>query len=300
MTQNKIGHFFVYFRRMMKFYDLRAKAVPQVLFVLLLAATLGLRIASVPIIMDYTIYFQQLANTLQDVFSSESINDPAVIIEKILEIQNSVMFSQVMSLSLKILGLMAVQQVFLMILSFFYLGAYLCDLESEGSSFSCYIRKFKRALPRYIGFNLIFYLTAVILLITGLFLFALVSAFIPVLYFATGFIAAVLIPVGLFIIQVIFIFKDITFLDTGVTVLRNLKLSAQLSAGNRMMIARNIIFIECLNLLIRIFVVESQMVSLFIISFFEVIIILIKQRLIALMYLSRTRRIRDISTPVAG
>lgn len=295
MTKNKIGHFLYYFRRMMKFYDLKAKAVPQVLFVILLGISFGFRIAAQPLVLDYSIYLQQLANTYKDILSSGNVNDTSMIIESVLAIQNTDMFSQVITLSLKVIGLIALQQVFLMILAFFYLGAYLCDLESEGSSFSSYIYKFAKALPRFIGFNLIFYLVIIILFIAVIFLLTLASSVLPVLFIVMNFIT-ILLPAGWFVIQVIFIFKDITFLDTGVSIWRNFKISAQLSAGNRMMIGRNIIFIVFLNLLIGMFTVESQLVSMFIISFLEVIILLIKQRLIALMYLTRTRRIKE--TPV--
>lgn len=278
------------------FYDLKAKGVPQVIFVLLLAVSFGFMLIARPVILDYSIYLQQLNNTYMDIFSSGSANDPSAIYRSALEIQNSETFYRLLSASLKIIGLFALQQLLLMLLSFFYLGAYLCDLESEGSTFSCYIRKFLKALPRFVGFNLIFYMAVVILLFALVFLFALASTLMQVLIFALGFIT-LLIPVGWFIVQVIFIFKDITFLDTGVTIWRNFKLSMQLSKGNRVMIARNIIFIELLYLLIRMFTVESQLISMFIISFLEVIILLIKQRLIALMYISRTRKIEE--TPAA-
>ncbi|NLM11860.1 MAG: hypothetical protein GX213_14030 [Clostridiaceae bacterium] len=292
MKANRIGHFFIYFKRMMKFHDLKAKGVPQVIFVLLLAISFGFIIAIKPVIMDYTIYLQQFYNTYMDILSSGSNSDPSAFFGSILELQNSNLFSQLMSVSMKILGVVTLQQILLMLLSFFYLGAYLCDLESEGSSLSCYIRKFTKALPRFIGFNLIFYLAVIIIFAVGLFLLAMASVVLPVLYLALSFITF-LLPAGWFIIQVIFIFKDITFLDTGVSIWRNFRLSMQLSAGNRMIIAKNIFFIVFLNFLIRMFTVESQLVSLFIISFLEVIILLIKQRLIALMYLSRTRRIKE-------
>lgn len=276
---------------MMKFYDIKARGVPQVLFVLLLAVSFGFILLVRPMVMDYTILLQQVYNTYLDILSSES-NDPSALFRNITELQNSEMFAGLISVSLKIIGYMLLQQILLNLLSYFYMGAYLCDLENEGSSFSCYLRKFLKALPRFIGFNLIFYLILTVLFTAVTFLIALAAAFIPFLYFASGFIVF-LIPAAWFIIQVIFIFKDIAFLDTGVSIWRNFRLSAQLSAGNRFTIAKNIVFIVFLNLLIRMFTIGSQLASLFIISFFEVIILLIKQRLITLMYLSRTRRINQ-------
>ncbi|UZQ86340.1 hypothetical protein ODU73_000766 [Thermoclostridium stercorarium] len=289
MVQNKVQPFFIYFKKMMKFYDLKARGVPQVLFVLLLAVSFGLVLLVRPLVLDYTIYVQQVYNAYMDILSSENAEDPSLLFKKIMELQNSETFSQLMSSSVKIIGFSLLQQILLKLLSYFYLGAYLCDLEYERPSMSCYLRKFLKALPRFIGFNLFFYLGLVIVFIAVTFLFALITALVPVLYFAVNLVIF-LIPVVWFIIQVIFIFKDITFLDTGVSIWRNFRLSAGLSSGNRFTIAKNIIFIVCLNLVIQMFSFESQLVTLFIVSFLEVIILLIKQRLIALMYLSRTRR----------
>lgn len=295
MTQNKVGHFSIYFRRMIKFYDLKANAVPKILFILLLAVSFGFRVASQPVVMDYTIYFEQLVNTYQDVLSSGTVNDASTFIRSMMDLQNSEAYAKVISLSLNIIGIIAIQRIILNILLFFYLGAYLCDLESNGSSFAFYIRKFAKALPRYLAFNLIFYLALILLLFAGAFIFALVSAILPIFGFLL-YLVMPLLTVGWFIIDVIFVFKNITFLDTGVSVWRNFKISAQLSYGNRMMIARNIFFIEILKLMIGMFTVESRLVSMFIISFFEVIILLIRQRLVALMYLSRTRKIGETTS----
>lgn len=293
MLQNKIAPLFFYFKRIVKFYDIKARGVPQVLFVLLLAASFGLSLAIRPFAVDYSIYLQQVYNTYMDILSSESINDTSALLGSIIGLQNSEMFSRLISVSLKILGFTLLQEILLNVLAYFYLGAYLCDLESGTSSFSGYLRKVAKALPRYAVFNIIFYVALIIVFAFALFIFAVISSFIPVFYFAVNLVIY-LIPVAWFVVRVIFVFKDITFLDTGVSVWRNFRLSAELSAGNRMMIARNIFFIVFLNLLIRIFTVESQLVSLFIISFLEIIILLIKQRLIALMYLTRTRKMNDI------
>lgn len=298
MIQNKIGHFFVYLRRMMKFYDIKARGVPQVLFVLLLAVSFGFVILLQPIALDYNIYVQQVYNTYIDILSSENIEDSSVLLKSLLELRNSEMFLELIAISLKIIGYMLLQQILMKILAYFYMGAYLCDLENEGFSFACYFRKFLKAFPRYAGFNIIFYLVLFLVFIAVIFIYILLTAFIPILSFASGFVVY-LIPLAWFIIQVIFIFKDIVFLDTGVSIWRNFRLSVQLSAGNRSIIAKNIIFIVFLNMLIRMFTFKSMLVSLFVVSFLEVIILLIRQRLVVLMYLSRTRRI-NANTVVEG
>lgn len=64
MVQNKVQPFFIYFKKMMKFYDLKARGVPQVLFVLLLAVSFGLVLLVRPLVLDYTIYVQQVYNAI--------------------------------------------------------------------------------------------------------------------------------------------------------------------------------------------------------------------------------------------
>ena len=53
-----------------------------------------------------------------------------------------------------------------------------------------------------------------------------------------------LISILWFLIRVIFVFRDVTLLDTGVSVFKTLVLPRKLSAGNRRVIGWNIIFIE--------------------------------------------------------
>ena len=287
----------MYFRKMIKFHDLKVKAVPQVLFVLLLAISFGIRIAARPIVIDYSIYLQQMANTYSEIMSSQDLRDPSAMLKIAQSLQESAVLQNLLSSSLKIIGIFILQRILLMLVSYFYLGAYLCDHESENSSLSCYIGKYKKALTRFVGFNLIFYSAIIFILFAGLFILSFAAVLVPVLILPIMLISY-LLPAGWFILQVIFIFKDITFLDTGVTIWRNFKLSTRLSAGNRLIIGVNIFFISFLNVMIGMFTVESQLISMFIISFLEVIIILVRQRLVALMYLSRTRRV--IAPPAEG
>lgn len=268
---------------MMKFYDLKANAVPQVLFVLLLAISFGFRVLVQPLRMDYFIYSQQIYNTLPDVQATENLSTQ---LHTMIEFQNSEVFLSFITILLKIVGILTLQKILMALLLFFYLGGYLVDLEGPSSSFAVYANKFFKALPRYLLFNIIFYVALLIIVLIVVFFAMLVF---PMFAFASSFIVAL----AWFIIQVVFIFKDITFLDTGVSVWRNFKTSIQLSKGYGFFIGRNIIFIYFLSLLINMFTIESQLVSMFIISFFEVIILQIRQRLVALMYISRTRKPKE-------
>ena len=267
----------------MKFYDLKVQGVPQALFVLLLAVLFGSGILINPLIGELNINYQQFLAIYND-FSSTPEN-----IDTFMTFFLSEEYAQMVETMLKIFGIIVIQYALSMLLSFFYLGAYLVDLEANEVSFSAYMRKFLTALPRFIGFQVLFFIGLGILGVFFLFFISLLAVILPLMYFVI-----VLLPFAWLVIEAIFIFKEITLLDTGVGIFKNFALSWKLSAGNRFMIGRNIFFIVLLSMFVRMFVVGSNvLLSLFITSFIEVIVLLIKQRLIALMYISRTRVARD-------
>jgi len=163
------------------------------------------------------------------------------------------------------------------------------DLESSSSTLSQYFKKYFKALPRYIAFNILFYLCAGILFLIILVASSFVAMLLPLFS-----LVILLIPAVWFVVQVLFIFKDAVFLDTGAGVFKNFSLSLKLSSGNRIMIGRNVFFIFVLNWIIRMISTgNSVLISMFIFSFMEVIMLLIMQRLTALMYMDRTRVEKD-------
>lgn len=290
MKEGTIRHFTYYFRRMLKFYELKVQGVPQVLFVLLLAAAFGFRLLLRPLVFDMSIYQQQIVIAYQDIFAAGDMTDPSIM-EKLMKIPFSEEYAQFISLFFKSMGLILVQQIVMMLLSYFYLGAYLTDLDLTNASMAQYMKKFFRALPRYAAFNILFFLAVGILAVVIIFLSSLVIMLAPPLY-----MLIFTLPIGWFIIRIIFIFKDITFLDTGVRVIDNFSLSLKLSKGNRVMIGRNIFFLVFLNMIIGMVSIGSNvLLTMFVTSFFEVIVLLFRQRLTALMYYSRTRKIREES-----
>ncbi len=268
----------------MKFYDLKVQGVPQVIFMLLLAVSFGVIVFLQPYAFELSMYLQQVMVSLQDAYSNDIFTNPAAM-ERLTEVIFSPEYAQLLSLMLKIFGFIILQQALMMLLNFFYLGSYMVDLESAHPTFSQYIKKYLLALPRYIVFNILFYICVGIAFLIVMVISSLVSMFLPVIALVLP-----LLPIGWFVIQVFYIFKDVIILDTGVGVFHNFNVSLRLSSGNRMMIGRNIFFIVFLKwIIISIFATGNGLITLFILSFLEVIVILVEQRLIALMYMARTR-----------
>jgi len=288
VKEGTIHHFTYYFRQMLKFYELKVQGVPQVLFVLLLAAAFGFRLLVRPLVVDMAIYQQQLVIAYEDILTAGDMTDPSIM-EKMMEIPFSEEYARFIFLLLKSMGLLLVQQIVMMLLSYFYLGAYLSDMEPNKASVMLYMGKFFRALPRYAAFNILFFIAIGLSAVIFILFSSLLLMIAPILYV---FILA--LPIGWFIIQVIFIFKDIVFLDTGIGVIKGFSLSWKLSKGNRIMIGRNIFFLSLLNMVIgMVSIGSSVLLTMFVTSFLEVIVLLFRQRLTALMYYSRTRRIRE-------
>lgn len=288
--EGTIRNFTYYFRPMLKFYELKVQGVPQVIFVLLLAAAFGLRLLVRPLVVDMVINQQQIMIAFQEIYSSGDPTDPSVG-GKLMQIILSEEYAGFIILFLKSMGLLLVQQIVMMLLSYFYLGAYLTDLDSNKASAARYFGKFFRALPRYAAFNILFHLAVGAIVFIFLFIVALLIAIFPYFYALVS-----LMPIGWFIIQIIFIFKDIVFLDTGVGVINNFRVSLALSKGNRLTIGRNMFFFVLLDMVIgMVSIGSSVLLTMFVTSFLEVIVLLFRQRLTALMYYSRTRKIREES-----
>jgi len=255
--QAGIKHFTYYFRQMMKFYELKVQGVPQVLFILLLAVLFGIRVLVQPLIVELNIYYQQFLTAYSDFYSAPEN------IDAFMKFMVSDEYMKFVGTTLKVLGIAAGQYALSMLLSFFYLGAYLVDLEAREVSFAVYMKKFLAALPRFIGFQILFHIGVGILGLLFLMFISFVIAILPIMY-----IVIVFLPFAWLIVEVIFIFKEITLLDTGVGIFRNFALSWKLSAGSRFVIGKNIFFIVFLNMITDMLVVGSNLLlSLFIISF---------------------------------
>ncbi len=292
MTKETIRHFTYYLKRMFKFYDLKAQYVPQVLFVMLLLVTFGLRLAAQPVLVNMSIYQQQWTIAYLEGWNPSQTSNPSAFYELVMKISTSEAYLKFLTELLKTSGILFIQQVFLGLLLFFYQGAYLVDLETKTPAATQYFTKYFKAFPRFIGFNAIYY---ILLFVGFMILLTFLSYVMVILPIAFG-----LIPVAWFLLQVIFVFKDTPLLDTRVGIFRNFRLAWKLSSGNRVMIGVNTFFLEStammLFLLPIITIVQERThitLTLFIVSFFEVIVLLIRQRLIALMYFDRTRIIRE-------
>lgn len=292
MVNETIRHFTYYIKRMFKFYDLKVQYVPQVLFVLLLLVSFGFRLIVQPALIDMSIYQQQWTIAYIEGWNSNTASNPAAVYDLLIRISASEAYQKFFAELLKVSGFLLLQQVLLLFLLFFYLGAYLVDLETKTPSVAQYFSKFLQAFPRYLGFNVLYYFLMFILFMILLVILSTVMMILP--------IASGLLPVAWFSVQVIFIFKDIPLLDTRVSVFRNFRLAWKLSSGNRVMIGVNTFFIESMAMMLFLFPIitilqESAHITptLFIASFFEVIILLIRQRLVALMYFDRTRIVRE-------
>lgn len=288
MINESIRHFTYYVKRMFKFYDLKAQYVPQALFVILLLITFGFRLIMQPWLIDMSIYLQQWTITYIEKLNTNIMSNPAALYELSFQILSSEAYLKFITEFLKVSGMILLQQALVLILLFFYMGAYLVDLEAKTPSAALYFSKFFRAFPRYVGFNMLYYLMLFILFMILFFFLSYMLMFLP--------IAAGILPMAWFFVRLIFIFKDIPLLDTRVGVFRNFRLAWKLSSGNRVMIGINTFFLESTAMMFFLLPIvkilqESRQITptLFIVSFFEVIVLMIQQRLITLMYMDRTR-----------
>ena len=130
MSNGLIRSFTYYFRRILKFYDIKVQGVPQVLFVMLLVVSFGFRLFIHPILIDLSIYQQQFVMTYQDILSSGSMSDPSVI-DELMKIPFSDQYIQLVSVSPEIYRLFTNPANPSDAADLLYLGAFLVDLQVE-------------------------------------------------------------------------------------------------------------------------------------------------------------------------
>lgn len=140
---------------------------------------------------------------------------------------------------------------------------------------------FKR-LPKIIIFNIIFYLGLYIAVIAFFTVAVIISVLIP--FFA---ILVILVPIAAVLILKLFAFKDLLIIEFNPGIFRNLKKSVQLTRGSRRNVIINGLWPFFAGWILSYLAIgfENQMISLLIASFLEVIILMVSQRLNALMFL---------------
>jgi hypothetical protein len=270
---SRVKPLFAYLKESAKFYDTRNPFIAQIIFVLELAVIFGGNILAKPYTDEFAKTFEQINVQIQSQLQSNNLN---------LTLLNSELFINLSdSLTNVLLIMLAINSVSF-IVGLFYGTYYYFSLTDPSIKDSRAASIFFRRLPKLIMFNILFYCIFFIIILVLMLVFGLASVFVS---FFAFFLA--LLPMIFLILNALFIFKDLLIIEYNIGILRNFKKAWDITKDSRRNIILNGLWPVLTGWLLSTLAADlrNQMLSMFIAAFIDVIIVLMTQRLAALMFI---------------
>ncbi|NMA66465.1 MAG: hypothetical protein GX957_09540 [Clostridiaceae bacterium] len=265
-----------YLKKSVKFYDIDNPLVAQIVFVILLALTFAGFILLSPYFHNIGIIYEQIGNRLLE--QIDNLNN----FDLNIALLNSDLYLNLVNLLATASGILILTKAISFLVSLFYGFWYYFSLtEPEMPGKKRAVLFFKR-LPKIIIFNILFYMGIYVAGIAFFVVMGIISAFVPFLLFIIA-----LVPLGIILVFKLFAFKDLLILEFNPGIFRNLKKSLDLTKGCRKNVIMNGLWPFIMGWLISYLATGfgNEMISLLIISFLDVIILMVTQRLNVLMFI---------------
>lgn len=269
----RVKSIFFYLKESLKFYDIDRPIVAQVVFILVLAILFGGYIFAKPYTEDVFLYYEQISVSLMEQVEAKNIDFSAINIE--------IVYKMLESTSI-VLAVYAVINAFAYIIATYYGAFYFHSLTDTDSTWIQRTTMFMKRLFKIIIFNVLFYgiFALVVFLLSMLIVF--IAFFMPAIIAVTTFL-----PFAVLAVDMIFIFKNLLILEFDTGVFKNFKVALDITKGCKRRVIFNGLWPHFLGLILGTLAmdVKNQILALFIFAFFEVIVLLISQRLTALMFI---------------
>lgn len=270
---SRVKSIYAYLKDSIKFYDIQNPLVAQISFVVQLAIIFGGYAFARPYTEEFFKTFEQISVNLQSQLEVKPFDISFLNSDNIMNMLNS--------LSTIFLILVAINSL-AFIVSLFYGTYYYYSLTHPSMEGSERVTIFFRRLPKIIIFNILYY-SAFAIVVGSLILITVIAiAIIPFLSFLIS-----VFPLAIMVFNTMFIFKNFLIIEFDVGIFRNFKKALDITKGCKKNVIINGLWPLCMGWLLSTFAVDIQnpMLSLFITAFFEVIILMISQRLTVLMFI---------------
>lgn len=273
MQVNRIKPIFFYLKESIKFYDVDHPIVAQITFVLQLAAVFGGYILSRPYAEKFIQYYEQISNKLTGQLDVRNYD---------LSILSSELAVNMVNAFITVMLVYLVSRVVAYIISVFFGAYYFISLTRSETTPAQRISEILSKYPKIIIFNILFYgifsvFAALLLVAVGMamMILPLLAALLP------------LFPFTVLAVDTIFMFKNLLIVEFDTGVFRNFKKALDITKGCRRRVIANGLWPVCISIIISTFSlgIDNPLLSLFIAAFFEVIILMMTQRLTALMFI---------------
>ncbi len=269
----RVKSIFFYLKESLKFYDVDKPNVAQIVFVLILAILFGGYVVARPYTEEVFLYYEQISVSLMEQVETKNFDFSLINIEIVYKMLES---------AFVVLVIYAVMKAITYLIGTYYGAFYYFSLTDPDSTWIERTVLFLRKLIKIIFFNILFY---------GIFALAVFLVFM-----AAGFIALFLpaiiiiftfLPIIVLAVDMLFIFKNLLIIEFDTGAFQNFKVALDITKDCKRRVIFNGLWPHFLGLILSTFAIDVQnpILALFIVSFFEVIVLLIFQRLTALMFI---------------
>jgi len=264
---------FSYMRESWRFFDLDNPFVDKIIFVLILAVIFGGYLFARPYIENTFLYFEQINVNLLEQLEAKSLDFSAINIETARKFLGSMLY---------VMAIYAVIKAVAYILATFYGVFYYYSLTDPDTSWQKRTALFLKKLIKLITFNILFYGIFALSVLLIFVLIASISLFIPVFILVLP-----LLPIFVLAVDILFIFKNLLIIEFDTGIFKNFKVALDITRECKKRVIANGLWPHFLGLLLNSLAMDVQhpTLALFFIAFFEAVVLLIFQRLTALMFI---------------
>ncbi|NLX64907.1 MAG: hypothetical protein GX022_09085 [Clostridiaceae bacterium] len=259
---------FSYMRESCRFFDLDNPFVDKVIFVLILAVIFGGYLFAKPYIESAFLYYEQInVNLLEQLdFSAIDMDTARKFFESMLNVT----------------AIYTVIKAVAYILATYYGVFYYYSLTEPDTSWKKRTVIFLKKLIKIIIFNILFYGIFALGILFIFVLTVLISLFIPVIILVLP-----LLPITVLAVDILFIFKNLLIIEFDTGIFKTFKVALDITRECKKRVIFNGLFPHFLGLLLNSLAIDVKHpnLALFIIAFCEAMILLIFQRLTALMFI---------------
>lgn len=271
--QCRVKSIFFYLKESLKFYDVDKPTVAQIVFILILAIMFGGYIIARPYTEDVFLYYEQISVSLMEQVEARSVDFSLINMEIVYKMLESTMI---------VLAIYAVIKAITYIIATYYGAFYFYSLTDPDTTSAQRTVIFLKKLAKIIIFNLMFYGIFALIVFLIFMLTVFIAFFFPAIIAITTFL-----PIIVLAVDMLFIFKNLLIIEFDTGIFKNLKVSLDITKGCKKRVIFNGLWPHFLGLILSTFAIDVQnpILALFIVAFFEVIVLLIFQRLTSLMFI---------------
>ncbi len=271
--QCRVKSIFFYLKESLKFYDIDKPTVAQIVFILILAVMFGGYVIARPYTENVFLYYEQISVGLMEQVGAKSVDFSLINMEIVYKMLESTMV---------VLTIYAVIKAVTYIIATYYGTFYFLSLTDPETTWTQRTALFLKKLAKIIIFNILFYGIFALIVFLIFMLTVFIALFFPGIIVVTTFLPFIVLAVDM-----LFIFKNLLIIEFDTGIFKNFKVSLDITKGCKRKVVFNGLWPHFLGLILSTFAIDVQnpILSLFIVSFFEVIVLLIFQRLTSLMFI---------------